>query len=312
MTTLIDARSPAEYAQGHIPGAINIPLLDNEERAQVGLCYKVKGHNAAVELGFDLVGPKTGQLIRAVRKLGGPFTIYCARGGLRSSSLNWILSTAGISCSTYEGGYKRYRRSVLEEIARPRNIQLIGGLTGCGKTDLLKKMRAQHEQVLDLEDLANHRGSVFGGIGMKPQPSYEQFENNIATVLAKTDPAKPLWIEDESRFIGLLQIPASLFQLMQQAPLTTIEKKREERLERIIQDYGNAAPDALIQSVEKIRKKLGGERTKKIKEFIESQNLYSAVSLLLEYYDKAYIHSSNSKQEMATSQQYHPAERARQ
>lgn len=291
MTTLIDARSPAEYLQGHIPGAINMPLLDNDQRAQVGLCYKQKGHKKAVELGFDLVGPKMGTLIRSAHYLTPPFTIYCWRGGLRSNTLTWILSTAGFPCSTRDGGYKRYRRETLDELARPRKIQLLDGLTGCGKTELLVAMQEQGKQVLNLEEIANHRGSAFGAIGMDPQPTNEHFENCIAAALINTDPTQTLWIENESRFIGKLKIPDPLFNLMQHAPATVIEKTREERLARIIQDYGSASQETLMECVEKLQKKLGGQRTKQITELIQNNELSAAFSLLLDYYDHAYTHS---------------------
>lgn len=293
--TLVDARSPAEFLQGHIPGAVNIPLLNDQERILVGTCYKKQGRNAAVEMGFDLIGHKMGAFIRKARRLPAPLNIYCWRGGLRSQSLTWILQTGGIPSTALHGGYKLFRKSVLALFDQPRNLQILAGYTGCGKTNRLHEMALEGKQVLDLELLANHRGSAFGEIHSSPQPSCEHFENLIAVRLFETDPADPLWVEDESHYIGNCKIPDSFYAQMQSSCITLLERPKDERLERIVTEYGNLPLHELLKCLTKIKKRLGGLRTEHIRSLIERGNVKEAFSDLIEYYDKKYAHSLNRR-----------------
>lgn len=297
--TLVDVRSPAEYLQGHIPSSINIPLLNDSERILVGTCYKKQGQHAAVELGFDLVGHKMGAFIRSAKQLTSPLKIYCWRGGLRSRTMQWILQTAGIPCQIIPGGYKLFRRAALEELKKTRSIRILAGLTGSGKTETLLTMMNQGEQVLHLEALANHRGSAFGGIGMGLQPTCEHFENLIAVSLCDTSPELPLWIEDESRLIGTCKIPDALYEQMKEAPLTIIEKNKEERLQRILNEYGSASSETLIECVGHIKKKIGGQREAAIKSMILNRDVKSAFSLLIDYYDEKYSYTIEKRSSKA-------------
>jgi tRNA 2-selenouridine synthase len=294
---IFDVRSPAEYKQGHIPGALNLPLFTDEERAKVGTAYKKQGRNIAIELGLQYVGPKMASLVREAQKhlQQRVCRVHCWRGGLRSYSLSWFLNLLQINTFTLKGGYKSFRRKTLKDFDEltNKNYQLvvIGGLTGSGKTEILKVLKEKGEQVVDLEHLACHRGSSFGHIGMPEQPSNEQFENEIATLLEAMNPKKTIWIEDESRLIGSCQIPNNLVQLIRKSPAIIIEPPLEERVQRICSQYNSPEKNLWTSSTVRITKKLGGARTQSILKLIELQNFANAVEELLHYYDAVYNHS---------------------
>jgi len=287
---ILDARSPGEYDQGHIPGAVSFPLFDNQERAQVGTCYKQVGRDAAVELGLELVGPKMAQFVRRARELAPEkqVRLHCWRGGMRSGSLAWLLETAGFQVTLLEGGYKRFRQWVRETLSRPRPIVIVGGMTGTGKTDVLRAIAGLGAQMLDLEGLAHHRGSSYGSLGLPPQPSTEHYENLLALEWFAFDPQRPVWIEAESRQVGRCRIPVELFAQMDQASVLQIERSRPERIALLLKDYGQADRTELIEATERIRKKLGGEKTREAVEAIAQGDLAPAIALVLDYYDKTY------------------------
>ncbi|MCX7769363.1 MAG: tRNA 2-selenouridine(34) synthase MnmH, partial [Flavobacteriales bacterium] len=227
---LIDVRTPSEFRNGHIPGAINVPLFLDEERAAVGLLYKQKGSRAAIRAGLDYVGPRLSTLVKQVEDLleqgeNSPrLIIYCWRGGMRSASVAWLLRLYGMEPETIPGGYKSFRRFVNSIFTKPIPIAVLGGLTGSGKTLVLRQMQLAGIPVVDLEELACHQGSAFGHLGQPSQPSQEHFENLLALTLYRAgkkalDSGSVVWIEDESRFIGSLHLPLPLWQRMQEAPL---------------------------------------------------------------------------------------------
>ncbi len=287
---ILDARSPGEFLQGHIPGAVSFPLFSNEERAAVGTCYKQQGREQAIELGFEIAGPKFVNFVRAAKELAPDrqVRLHCWRGGLRSSSMAWVLETAGLQVTILEGGYKAFRRWVLDTFPQPRNILVLGGMTGTGKTNILLELAALGEQVLDLEQLASHRGSSYGSLGLPPQPTSEHFENEIAVQWATFDPQKPIWIEAESRRIGLCRVPEAIFQQMLRSPVLQILRPRPERIALLVEMYGNADRHDLIAATARIRKRLGGVRTQQAIEFLEQDQLAAAFDLILDYYDKTY------------------------
>ncbi len=290
----LDVRSPNEFAKAHIPGAKNLPLFSDEERAKVGLCYKERGQAEAIDLGLSLVGPKLSHFSSLAKELVGNQTakVYCFRGGLRSQSMSWLLKLCGLRVSTLEGGYKRFRRASyeLEKLLEEKQFSftVLSGLTGCGKTALLHEKRHQGEFIIDLEDLANHRGSAFGGIGLPPQPSQEMFENLIYDALRKIPAQSNIWIEDESRQIGKLSIPDPLFARKQKGRKIFIEKSRSERIEQLFSDYKCADMDSLFESVERIKKRLGSERANLLKIRFQENSIEEAADLLLDYYDSCY------------------------
>jgi tRNA 2-selenouridine synthase len=295
---VLDVRSPGEYEQGHIPGAISFPLFSNEERAEVGTCYKQEGRDRAVELGFEIVGPKCASFVKRAKQLAPDrqVRVHCWRGGMRSESIAWILQMAGLQVSVLQGGYKAFRQWARSTFASPRQVVILGGMTGSGKTEILTALAEQQAQVLDLEALANHRGSSYGALGLPPQPSNEQFENLLAMKWAELDASQPVWIEGESKRIGLCRIPPEVFQQMDQAPVIEVVRSRAERVDLLVEVYGNTDAEGLVTATERLRKKLGGLRTQQAVDSIRQGNLAEAVNLVLDYYDKTYRFDLNRRQ----------------
>ncbi|MCA9520937.1 MAG: tRNA 2-selenouridine(34) synthase MnmH [Myxococcales bacterium] len=288
---LLDVRSPAEYAQAHIPGARSLPLFRNDERHTVGLTYKEEGREVAIERGLEIVGPRLRPLLEQARRMAGPsrrVRVYCWRGGMRSDAVAWLLRFGGLEVERLVGGYKAFRRYVDEVLRRPMAIWIIGGMTGSGKTDLLHALATRGEQILDLEGLAHHLGSAFGGLGQPPQPSSEQFENRIAVAWRGFDPTRPLFVEDESRRLGRVAIPEPLWGQMRAAPVLEISVPREARLARLLRDYRALPAAELKAAVISIRKRLGGARTAEVLALIDGRRHREAADELLGYYDKAY------------------------
>ncbi|MEM6449157.1 MAG: tRNA 2-selenouridine(34) synthase MnmH [Cyanobacteria bacterium P01_D01_bin.105] len=287
---ILDVRSPGEFEQGHIPGAISFPLFSNDERAKVGTCYTHNSRAAAVELGFDLAGPKFGDMIRTAKALAPKraVRVHCWRGGMRSQSVAWMLALAGFETATLEGGYKVFRQWVRRTVATPKKIVLLGGMTGTAKTDILHALAVQGEQILDLEGYANHRGSSFGALCLPPQPSTEHFENLIADAWHRFEGDKPIWIEAESKRVGPCRVPSELFEQMETAFALEVTRPVSERLNLLVEIYGQADPEALVAATERIRKRLGGQRTQEAVAHIRSGNLAKAVEITLTYYDRTY------------------------
>ncbi len=294
---LVDVRSPKEYAQGHMPGAVNIPLFDNEERAKVGIRYKQGGKENAVQLGLEIVGPKLAGFVKQARKIAPKkeILVHCWRGGMRSGSMAWLFETAGMKAYTLEGGYKAYRRHIRAAFSKPVKLIVLGGYTGSGKTDVLKAMEKAGEQFLDIEGIAHHKGSVFGPLGQETQPTNEQFENNLADAWRKFDFNRPIWVEDESRHLGFCGIPDPLFQQMRQSPLVKIMVPKAEREKRLVREYGGFNHDELVEQLVKIRERLGGQYLKDALNALENGDLLTVASIALRYYDKAYAHGASQR-----------------
>jgi tRNA 2-selenouridine synthase len=288
---LIDVRSPAEYDKGHIPGSVNIPLFSDEERAHVGTVYVQNSQEKATELAYRYIVPKLTDFIIQARRIApsGQVTVHCWRGGLRSHSFARHLHDSGFTdVSIITGGYKAYRNFILHAFNNPVNMLVVGGFTGSGKTQLIRQLHKLGHQVIDLEALANHKGSAFGGIGQPEQPTTEQFENYLFEILQQLDLTKPVWLEDESRNIGGVNIPTGFFNQMQSCPLYFLEIPLEERARHLVDEYAEAKPELLANSLQKLTKRLGGMNTKIALEFL-SQGKFNDVALLtLQYYDKSY------------------------
>ncbi|WP_225886589.1 tRNA 2-selenouridine(34) synthase MnmH [Leptolyngbya sp. PCC 6406] len=297
---ILDVRSPGEYAQGHIPGAMSFPLFSDDERAKVGICYKHQGREAAVELGFDLAGPKFGGFLRQATELapGRQVRVHCWRGGMRSGGVAWVLEMGGFQVTTLTGGYKSFRRWVRQRVAQPRPLIVLGGMTGTGKTLILHALAALGEPILDLEGWANHRGSSYGGLDMPPQPSNEQFENLVAMAWAALPLNRPLWVEAESRRIGLCRIPDELFQQMEAAPTLEITRPLAERLTILVDMYGSTDREALVVATQRIAKRLGGQRTQAAIALLRQGDLRAAFTILLDYYDRTYRYDLERRQKV--------------
>ena len=290
---VLDVRSPAEYAAGHIPGAHSFPLFDNQERAQVGTTYKQIGSYEALLVGLELVGPKMRLLVEQAHELAPDkqMLVHCWRGGMRSESVAWLLTTAGLTAHTLVGGYKAYRNHVLDSLRQLPQLIVLGGATGSGKTAILHALREQGEQIIDLEGLAHHRGSAFGGIGQPEQPTTEQFHNQLHQAYQAIGPHARVWIEDESFSIGTVKLPLELWSVMQAAPLLLIEVPPADRIRRLVDEYGALDPVDLERAILTIQKRLGGLRTQKAQEALAEGALPQVAALLLEYYDKSYARS---------------------
>ncbi len=291
--SVIDVRTPAEFQQGHIPGAINISLFNDAERMEIGTLYKQLGRQQAVRRGLSLVGPRLGVLAEALiaahqRHPEWPLRLHCWRGGLRSASMGWLASTLDLPVVVLEGGYKAYRRWVLAQMEHLWPLRLLGGRTGSGKTDLLLALAAHGVAVVDLEGLAHHRGSSFGGLGLPPQPSSEHFENRIASSLHQQRTAREIWLEAESAQVGRCRIPTGLWRQMKAAPLLEILRPLEHRLQHLVAIYGGQDKAALEAATLRISKRLGPQRTHAAIEAIRCGEMASACAQMLDYYDRCY------------------------
>lgn len=297
---LVDVRAPLEYQQGHIPGAVNIPLFDDHERKVVGTAYKQVNKEAAMYAGLEFAGKKLVQLAKEGERLAGKnrtLLVHCWRGGMRSKSMVWLFETLGIKCYLLEGGYKSYRRYVREVLASPLKLLVVGGRTGSGKTAILHHLKELGEQVIDLEGLAHHKGSAFGALGEPDQPTTEQFENELCRNVLHLETDKVTWIEDESRNVGKCVLPGELYSRMRESEIVFLDIDRELRALHLVKDYARYEQDALRTCILKIEKRLGGERTQEALEAIDREDYYQTAMITLHYYDKAYMYSLEKNHE---------------
>jgi len=287
---IVDVRTPAEFAHGHIPGAVNIPLFTNEERVTVGTTYKQQGREAAILLGFDLTGSKWSSFIQQALTLAPEkkVAVHCWRGGMRSAAMAWALDLYGFDVSLIQGGYKQYRRWVLKMMEQPWEFRVIGGMTGSGKTAILKQLEKQGEQTVDLEDLAQHQGSTYGTLNRLIQPTQEQFENDLASRLSTLDATHPIWIEDESQNIGRCILAKPFYTRMREAPIFDLQVPLDQRIAALEQEYGGLDRNFLIECTERITKRLGPEQTKNAITAIREDRIPDFIRQVLVYYDKAY------------------------
>lgn len=287
---IIDVRTPAEFARAHIPGAVNIPLFTNEERAEIGTAYTQEGRREAMMIGLDRVGPRLRSMMESIEPLlvDDTVLIHCWRGGMRSGSVAWLVEYFGHRVFTLRGGYKSFRRYVLNTFEQERRLLILGGRTGSGKTELLHAMEQRDEQVIDLEGLAHHRGSAFGALGLESQPGQEQFENDLALHLRKRDCGRTLWLEDESRLIGRLEIPLPLYHRMRRSPVIFLDIPRGERIEKLVAEYGTQDREGIRSALENIKKRLGGLNARRACEALDENQPDVVCDIVLDYYDKAY------------------------
>ena len=288
---IIDVRSPSEYSFGHIPGAVNIPLFDDEERKIVGTLYKQSGRQSALFAGLDFVGPKMSQIIKLAEKVAPEkkVLVHCWRGGMRSAGFGWLLKTAKFEVSLLEGGYKAYRNFIRQKLGEEIKLIVLGGKTGSGKSEILNQLVKFGEQIIDLEKIAHHKGSAFGDLGQKKQPTNEQFENNLFESLRKLDLNKIIWVEDESRGIGYVGIPDVFYQQMRNSNVLFLDVPKPFRVKRLVKEYATFDLQRLENAIHRITKKLGGLNTRNSIEALHQKDYNTVVDLLLVYYDKAYL-----------------------
>ena len=326
---VIDVRSPGEYYHAQIPGAHSLPLFTDEERAVVGTAYKQESREKAIKHGLDFFGPKMKKMVEEVESISSRqlaignnagsglqtancILVYCWRGGMRSSAVAWLLDVYGFKVYTLIGGYKKFRNYVLDTFNLPFDLNILGGYTGSGKTEVLKELKKKGEQVIDLEDLAKHKGSAFGNIGMPKQPSQEMFENILSLELRalryepKIDKQNsipqiiihhsPIWMEDESQRIGLINLPTDLWQTMRRSPVYFLDIPFEQRLTHLIEEYGSLDKEKIIDAIMRIKERLGGVETKKTIGFLNQNNTIESFRILLKYYDKWYTKGLHNRE----------------
>lgn len=287
---VLDARSEGEFAQAHIIGAYNLPILNDEERQVVGTIYKQKSSEAAILKGFELVGPRFAAIMKEAMRIcpEKKVLLYCWRGGMRSQILSWLLGMVGFQVFRLKGGYKAYRTLTFETVRQPLSLLVLGGRTGVGKTVLLEKLKKQGEAVIDLEGLAHHKGSAFGGIGQLAQPSNEWFENLLAEEIWNLPVGKPIWVENESRKIGTVILPDIFFTQLQSAPMIEIVQSRDQRIKHIASEYASLPKVDLQAAIKRLSKKLGGLRTQLVLEALGEGMHERWIDEILSYYDKSY------------------------
>lgn len=290
---LVDVRTASEYRQAHIPGAINLPILDDEERALVGTRYKQMSVPEAKQLGVEFVSKKLPELFAQFQLWNMQYKrifLYCARGGFRSTILNAFLSSLGIRCYKLEGGYKAYRKHVLAGIpllvAKKRFVILVGH-TGSGKTNILKELDGLGEHILDLEGYANHRGSLLGSVALGEPNGQKMFEGLLFDALRKTGDF--LYVEGESRKIGICNIPASLHEAMAKSPLIQVTAPLACRVATIREEYVKDNADEICKSLEPLKRYIKEERITAYQESVRAGKVDEVIAdLMRSYYDQRY------------------------
>jgi tRNA 2-selenouridine synthase len=306
---ILDVRSPSEYAHAHMKNAHSLPLFSDDERKVVGTAYKQQGKQPAIKIGLKYFGVKMASMVTEVEAIlaASPdpnnkvVLVHCWRGGMRSAGVAWLLDLYGYTVYTLAGGYKAYRNWVLAQFTVEYQFKVIGGYTGSGKTETLHALQALTKPVIDLEGIAHHKGSAFGNLGQPVQPSQEQFENLLAQSLYKfSEGHSYIWIEDESRRIGLVNIPPQLFEQIRKSKLYFLDIPFSQRLQFILKGYGKFEKDKLMTAILRIKKRLGGLETKNAINFLIEDDVESSFNILLTYYDKLYLKGAYNRENAET------------
>ena len=246
-----------------------------------------------------IIGPKLADFVREAKKLApnNEVLVHCWRGGMRSAGVAWLLDLYGFKVYTLAGGYKSFRTHVLNSFSLDYRFCILGGFTGSGKTELLKALDLGGESIIDLEATAGHKGSAFGSIGLPPQPSQEMFENFLSLELTKqAERNQPVWLEDESQRIGLINIPGALWKNMRSSSVFFLDIPFEERLKHIVQEYGGLDLEKLINAIERISQKLGNLNAKTAILLLKEGKIIETFDILLKYYDKFYLKSLHNRE----------------
>lgn len=293
---LVDVRSEGEFAEATIPGAINLPLFNNEERAQVGTAYTQVSPARARELGLSLVSPKLPSLVKEAEKLAeqGSLVMFCWRGGMRSKAFSQVLDLMGIPVYRLIGGYKAYRKQVVDYFQGelPFHVVVLRGNTGVGKTEMLGRLRQHGYPAIDLEGLANNRGSVFGDVGLGTPPSQKDFEGLLYEELLRFKDWPYIVVECESKRIGRVTLPQSFFQAMQAGTQILMYASLDIRVKRLRDEY-TAMPEAFTeirQALQRLVKTLGHAKVAQLNELLEKDEEEFTRRLLVDYYDPLYAY----------------------
>jgi tRNA 2-selenouridine synthase len=302
---VFDVRSPAEFSHAHFPAALSFPLFSDEERKVVGTTYKQISREDAIKIGLDYFGPKMRTMVETaealVQKSGSnKIIVHCWRGGMRSAAIAWLLDLYGFEVYLLSGGYKAFRKWVLAYFDNVLPMMVIGGYTGSGKTEVLNSLASKGEFIIDLEKIAGHRGSAFGNLGLPTQPGMEQVENELAVYLRKIkaelaiSDKKWVWIEDESRRIGNINLPEGFYKHLKKAPFIFLDVPFELRLDTILKNYGKFSTEDLENGIYRIRKRMGNDLNTKAIQLLHENNIKGSFEILLNYYDRFYLKSSFS------------------
>ena len=306
---LVDARTPLEFSEDHIPGAINVPLLTNEERVEIGTLYKQQGAHIARIRGLELTAARFPAIVAeiAAAAAGRPILVYCWRGGLRSKTIATILELTGYPVQQLTGGYKAFRNHVsaqFEAFRPPGPLVVLHGMTGIGKTTLLNLLTNRGESVVDLEGLAEHRGSAFGSLGLSQENlTQKRFETLVWDAFRKLPANRPVFIEGESRRIGRMTLPGNLYDVMQESFKVWCSASLETRVSRLTEEYGlKVYEDGLKTALEKIKKKLGGVKYAEIAGYLERWEMEPFMTeLIVSYYDQLYYKVREWQEDMTLS-----------
>lgn len=303
---VIDVRSPAEYQHAHIPGALSMPIFDNEERKVIGTAYKQESREKAIKIGLDAFGRDLVKIVEEVEKIfaerkntSREIGVHCWRGGMRSAAIAWLLDLYGFKVYLLAGGYKAYRKWALQQFEKPYNLLVVGGYSGSDKTGILHELEKSGEKIIDLEKIALHQGSAFGNLEKTPQPGQEHFENLLAMELhlrGALPDAGPVWVEAESQRLGDVNIPMPFLKSMQSCRVLFLEIPFEKRVGHIVKGYGKHDKERLINGIVRIKKRLGGLETKTAINFLLEDDLHSCFAILLKYYDKVYLKSTLNRE----------------
>ncbi len=300
---IIDVRSPAEFAEDHLPGAINLPAFSNAERAEVGTLYVQSSPFAARKVGAAILARNVAQHLEGpLAKKDGSWKplIYCWRGGQRSGGVTTILSQIGWRAERVNGGYQSYRRSIVAMLYKskpPHRFILLDGNTGSGKTAILAELARRGLQVLDLEAMANHKGSLLGA-SLSAQPTQKMFETRLAQALSGFDPAQPVLVEAESSKIGACLIPSGVWARMKAAPRIAVETSLDARADFLVTDYADilADPDLMAERLDRLRPLCGHARVEAWLDDLKAGRLTAlARDLMAAHYDPGYIRARNKQ-----------------
>jgi tRNA 2-selenouridine synthase len=305
---VVDARTPLEFAEDHLPGAINVPLLADDERVEIGTIHKQTGPHAARVRGLELTAHRFPAMVAeiAAAAAGRPILVYCWRGGLRSRTVREILDLTGYRAVQLAGGYKAFRNRVAESFAPfnpPGPLVVIHGMTGVGKTTFILGLREAGHSVIDLEGLACHRGSAFGELGLTQDLSQKRFETLVWDAFRRLPSGAPVIVEGESKRIGKVTLPGDLYEVMQASAKVWCEASLETRVRRLTEEYGHPAyREGMLQALERIRKRLGGETYAAISGHLERWEMEPFMTdLVRHYYDKVYYKTREWRQDLTLS-----------
>lgn len=293
--TYIDVRSEKEFYEGTIPGAINLPLFNNEERARIGTIYTKESVKKAMAVGLEIASGKLPDLYKKIDEIAGAGSVmlFCWRGGMRSKSLAAVLDLMGLSVLRLRGGYKAYRRTIVDffEEKFATHVVVIRGNTGTGKTELLKRIKSDGYPVIDLEGLSNNRGSVFGQIGLGAQPSQKQFESLLFQEIQSYQNFSYLIMECESKRIGRVTIPSSVYDAMQQGTQILLYDSVDNRASRLVREYAVKPEmiEELQSALERLKQRISKKSLEQLQSFLNEKKFQEfAKCLILEYYDHLY------------------------